>query len=347
MTETSSAPGVDVRGPALEVKDVEVHFGKVQALRGVSLSVAPGEVVGLVGESGSGKSTLGKCVVGLLRPSRGSILVGGQEVTTMKRRDLRSVRRGAQIIFQDPGASLNPRFRIKEIIAEPLKIHQVGSAAERAQVVNRLLEAVGLNPSYANRYPHQLSGGQRQRVSVARALALSPQLLVADEPTSALDVSVQAQILNLMVDLQAEMQFSCLFITHDLSAVEYLADRIAVMYLGRIIEVGSRKDIFGGAAHPYTQALLSAAPIADPVRQRAREHIVLRGDAPSPLEVPVGCAFASRCPFVMDICLSEDPRLSQVQHLAGESSPTPTAADHSHLSACHLTGASTLAPAHP
>jgi oligopeptide transport system ATP-binding protein len=344
MTDLLAAPAVSRPEPVLEVTDVEVHFGRVQALRGVSLTVGPGEVLGLVGESGSGKSTLGRCVVGLLRPTHGNIRVGAQDITTMSRRDMRSVRKGAQIIFQDPGASLDPRIRIHEIVAEPLKIHRVGTSAEQKRAVERLLETVGLNKSYVDRYPHQLSGGQRQRVSVARALALSPKLLVADEPTSALDVSVQAQILNLMVDLQAEMSFSCLFITHDLSAVEYLADRIAVMYLGRIIEIGSRRDIFASAAHPYTQALLSAAPVADPARQRSRRRIVLRGDVPSPLDVPKGCAFASRCPFVMDICLSVDPELRAAERVAGAETPTAAEMDERHLSACHLTNCDRSAP---
>jgi oligopeptide/dipeptide ABC transporter ATP-binding protein len=305
--------------PVLEVKDLVKHYhvrGRGQAVRavdGVSLSIGQGEVLGLVGESGSGKSTIGKCVLRLTEPTAGSVHLSGRDITHLSRRALRPLRRDVHMVFQDPYSSLNPRFTVGQIVAEPLRRHGVARGAQVDERVREMLERVGLGAEMRGRRPHELSGGQRQRVGLARALVLEPKLVVADEPVSALDVSVQASVLNLVADLQRDMGFSCLFITHDLSVVEFLADRIAVMYLGQIVETGPTKKIFAEPQHPYTQALLSAAPEPDPVRQRERRRVVLAGEVPSPLDPPSGCRFHTRCPVAVEICRTEVPPLVGVR----------------------------------
>jgi oligopeptide/dipeptide ABC transporter ATP-binding protein len=311
--------------PVLDVVDLVKHFGPVRAVDGVSLTVATGEVLGLVGESGSGKSTLGRCVTRLVPLTDGRVSINGTDISVLGRRRLRPLRRDFNIVFQDPASSLNPRMTVAEIAGEPLRLHRIGTRAERAERVNGLLEQVGLRRDVGRRYPHELSGGQRQRVSLARALSAGPSLLVADEPTSALDVSVQAAVLNLIGRLQAELGFACLFITHDLAAVEFLAQRVAVMYLGQLVEVADRAGLFSRPRHPYTQALLSAAPVPDPVRQRSRRRIVLSGEVPSPVAPPSGCRFHPRCPVATDVCTTEVPPLRPVG-TDGE------------LVACHLVG---------
>ena len=309
--------------PALEVVDLVKHFGAIRAVDGVSLTVDTGEVVGLVGESGSGKSTLGRCVTRLEQLTDGTVRINGTDISRLARRQLRPLRRHFNIVFQDPASSLNPRMTVAEIVGEPLRLHRIGSRAERARRVDTVLDQVGLRPEVGRRYPHELSGGQRQRVSLARALSAEPSLLVADEPTSALDVSVQASVLNLIGGLQSELGFACLFITHDLAAVEFLAQRVAVMYLGQLVEVANRASLFRSPRHPYTQALLSAAPVPDPARQRSRRRIVLSGEVPSPVSPPSGCRFHPRCPVAIDLCAQEVPALRAVGP-AGE------------LVACHL-----------
>ncbi|MEU7948893.1 oligopeptide/dipeptide ABC transporter ATP-binding protein [Micromonospora taraxaci] len=293
---------------ALEIEDLVMHFGPVRAVDGVSLTMPRGRVTALVGESGSGKSTVGRCVVRLVEPTGGTVRIAGTDVTHLSRRRLRPHRGAVSIVFQDPAASLDPRMLVGEIVAEPLRLAgRRLSRRERDARVAPQLERVGLRAEVARRYPHELSGGQRQRVSIARALISEPMLLIADEPTSALDVSVQASVLNLLADLQRDIGFACLFITHDLSAVEYLADEIAVMYLGHLVEKGTRERIFARPAHPYTQALLSAAPVADPVRQRQRQPVLLGDDLPSALDPPSGCRFRTRCPLAFDRCATEVP----------------------------------------
>ncbi|MFF5054632.1 ABC transporter ATP-binding protein [Micromonospora sp. NPDC000663] len=296
------------RPNALEIEDLVMHFGPVRAVDGVSLTIAAGRVTALVGESGSGKSTVGRCVVRLVEPTAGVVRIAGTDVTHLSRRQLRPHRHAVSIVFQDPAASLDPRMLVGEIVAEPLRLagRRVPRREREARVAPQL-ERVGLRAEVARRYPHELSGGQRQRVSIARALVSEPMLLIADEPTSALDVSVQASVLNLLADLQRDIGFACLFITHDLSAVEYLADDIAVMYLGQLVEKGSRERIFARPAHPYTQALLAAAPVADPVRQRQRQPVLLGDDLPSALDPPSGCRFRTRCPLAFDRCATEVP----------------------------------------
>ncbi len=301
------------REVVLELDDLVMHFGQVRAVDGVSLSIRRGQVTALVGESGSGKSTVGRCIVRLVEPTAGTVRLAGHDVTHLSRRELRPHRRDVAIVFQDPAGSLDPRMLVGEIVAEPLRL-QAGrlSRRERAERVADGLRRVGLRPEVARRYPHELSGGQRQRVSLARALMSAPKLLVADEPTSALDVSVQAAVLNLLADLQRDIGFACLFITHDLAAVEYLADDIAVMYLGQLAEQGSREEIFARPRHPYTQALLAAAPIADPVRQRSRVPVLLGDDLPSAMDPPPGCRFHTRCPVAVARCSEEVPALRLV-----------------------------------
>jgi len=294
-----------------EVVDLVKHFGPVHAVDGLSLRVDPGEVVALVGESGSGKSTVGRLIVRLLDPTSGSVSLSGVDVGTMSRRALRPYRRTVSIVFQDPASSLDPRMTVGRIVAEPLRLHGVGRSARSARV-REVLEQVGMRAGVAERYPHELSGGQRQRVSIARALVSRPRLLVADEPTSALDVSVQASVLNLLADLQRDLGFACLFITHDLAAVEYLADRVVVMYLGKVAEVGTREQVFAHPRHPYTQALLSAAPVPDPARQRRRRRVVLSGELPSQIDPPTGCRFHTRCPLAEERCRTEVPALREV-----------------------------------
>jgi len=302
----------------LTVTDLVKHYpaGRGRAVRavdGVSLTIGAGEVLGLVGESGSGKSTVGKCILRLTEPTSGRIVFDGTDVTHLSRRAMRSLRRDVHIVFQDPYSSLNPRFSVGQIVAEPLRQHRIASGRTAVDKVCEMLERVGLRAEMRHRYPHELSGGQRQRVGLARALVCGPKLVVADEPVSALDVSVQASVLNLLTDLQADLGFSCLFITHDLSVVEFLADRIAVMYLGGVVESGPREQIFTDPQHPYTRALLSAAPVPDPAAQRQRRRVVLSGDVPSPLAPPSGCRFHTRCPVAVDRCATEVPDLTPVR----------------------------------
>jgi oligopeptide transport system ATP-binding protein len=298
--------------PVLDVVDLVKHYGPVRAVDGVSLTVGMGEVVGLVGESGSGKSTLGRCVTRLTTITAGQVSINGRDISRMGRRHLRPLRREFNIVFQDPASSLDPRMTVADIVAEPLRLHHIGTRADRVHRVAELLDQVGLPGQVSRRYPHELSGGQRQRVSLARALSAGPSLLVADEPTSALDVSVQASVLNLIGRLQSDLGFACLFITHDLAAVEYLAQRVAVMYLGLLVEVADQETLFAQPRHPYTQALLSAAPVPDPVRQRVRRRIVLSGEVPSPIAPPSGCRFHPRCPVAVERCSTEVPALRRV-----------------------------------
>jgi oligopeptide/dipeptide ABC transporter ATP-binding protein len=296
----------------LEVVDLVKHFGPVRAVDGVSLTVGRGEVLGLVGESGSGKSTLGRCVTRLVPVTGGQVFVNGTDISALTRRRLRPLRRDFNIVFQDPASSLNPRMAVAEIIGEPLRLHRVGTRTSRHERVTELLDQVGLRPEVGRRYPHELSGGQRQRVSLARALSAGPSLLVADEPTSALDVSVQASVLNLIGRLQTDLGFACLFVTHDLAAVEFLAQRVAVMYLGVLVEVAGRDGLFASPRHPYTQALLSAAPVPEPRIQRGRQRIVLAGEVPSPVDPPSGCRFHPRCPVAVPECARVVPTLRPV-----------------------------------
>jgi oligopeptide transport system ATP-binding protein len=327
---TDGAPG----GALLQVQDLVMHFpltqgiifqrkvGAVRAVDGLSFSIRKGETMGLVGESGCGKSTTGRAILQLHRPTSGTVQFQGVELTRLKGEPLRKMRRQMQMIFQDPYASLNPRMTVGSIIGEPLDIHNLARGKEKQQRVEELLRVVGLNPYFANRYPHEFSGGQRQRIGIARALAVNPSFIVCDEPISALDVSIQAQIINLLEELQDEFGLTYLFIAHDLSVVRHISDRIAVMYLGKIVEVADRLELYENPLHPYTKALLSAVPIPDPTIERKRERIILTGDVPSPVAPPPGCRFHTRCPLADTICREQEPEFREV---------TP-----GHWAACHF-----------
>ena len=298
--------------------------GNIQAVDGISFDIYKGETLGLVGESGCGKSTAGRSILQLEVPTAGTVEFAGRELTTMSGGDLRRARRHMQMIFQDPYASLNPRMTVGNIISEPLAIHGIGDADGRKERVQELLRVVGLNPYFVNRYPHEFSGGQRQRIGVARALATNPSFIVADEPISALDVSIQAQVVNMLDDLKRELGLTYLFIAHDLSMVRYISDRVAVMYLGRIVELSSRDEVYENPLHPYTQALLSAIPIPDPDKEAKRQRIILEGDVPSPANPPSGCRFHPRCAYATDVCREVDP---EFRNLGTSAKP--------HMVACH------------
>ena len=302
----------------LHVQDLVKHFpirrgvfrrqvGAVQAVDGISFDIYKGETLGLVGESGCGKSTAGRTILQLLKPTDGEVIFNGDDLVSLNRGEMRKRRRHMQMIFQDPYASLNPRMQVGSIISEPLNIHHIGNSASRKERVQELLSLVGLNPYFVKRYPHEFSGGQRQRIGIARALATNPSFIVADEPISALDVSIQAQVVNLLDDLKADLGLTYLFIAHDLSMVRYISDRVAVMYLGRIVEMGERDEVYDHPLHPYTQALLSAIPIPDPDVEATRKRIILEGDVPSPVNPPAGCRFNPPCAYATDICRQEDP----------------------------------------
>lgn len=308
--------------PIMRGAVIQRHVGDVKAVDGVSFDIYKGETLGLVGETGSGKTTIGRTVLRLYEPTAGDIVFDDVDLMSLRGADLRDIRRRMQMIFQDPYASLNPRMTVGSIVSEPLEVHAVGNGRERRERVQELLKLVGLNPYFVNRYPHEFSGGQRQRIGIARALALNPDLIICDEPISSLDVSIQAQVVNLLEDLQSQMGLTYLFIAHDLSMVRHISDRMAVMYLGKIMELTDRDEIYLNPLHPYTQALMSAVPVPDPLVEEKRQRIILEGDIPSPSDPPVGCNFSTRCPRAIDVCSEVDPAFIEVRP--------------GHYCACHL-----------
>jgi len=332
MGEAAARPLVEIRGLKkyfpIRAGLLGRHVGDVKAVDDISFDIRAGETLGLVGESGCGKSTVGRTVIRLYDVTQGSIRLEGREISELSQEKLRPLRPRMQMIFQDPHASLNPRQTVAGIIGEPLDEHLRLSGAERLKRIYELMDAVGLNRAFAQRYPHEFSGGQRQRIGIARALALNPGFIVCDEPIAALDVSIQAQIVNLLEELQEEFGLTYLFISHDLSMVRHIADRVAVMYLGKIVELAGREELYARPVHPYTQALLSAVPEPDPAHERERRHIILTGDVPSPANPPRGCNFCTRCPKVMDICRETEPEFVEVSR--------------GRYAACHLHGPATI-----
>ena len=318
----------------LDVRGLQMHFpvnkgvifqsrvGEIKAVDGVSFQIIRGETLGLVGESGCGKTTIGRCILQLLKPTGGEVRFRGEDLTQLSGKEMRALRKELQVIFQDPYGSLNPRMTVGAIVEEPLIIHKIGDQDERKNRVQELFEVVGLNPNMMDRYPYEFSGGQRQRIGIARALAVNPTFIVCDEPVSALDVSIQAQVINLLRSLQERFDLTYLFIAHDLSVVRHISDRVAVMYLGKIVEITGRDELYQDPKHPYTRALLSAVPIPDPVVEASRERIILTGDVPSPIDPPKGCSFHPRCPFAMDVCREITPLLKRTSQ--------------GHSVACHL-----------
>ncbi|WP_289141182.1 ABC transporter ATP-binding protein [uncultured Brevibacillus sp.] len=307
--------------PLLEVKGLQQHFpikagflkrttGHVKAVDGIDLTVYPGETLGIVGESGCGKSTTGRTILRLLEPTAGEVWFDGKDLAKLPKEEMRQMRKDLQMIFQDPYASLNPRMTIKQILLESLMVHNIGTKEERERTIEEIIQVVGLRKEHLNRHPHDFSGGQRQRIGIARALVVKPKLIIADEPVSALDVSIQSQVLNLLKDLKKEFNLTLMFISHDLSVVKHLCDRIAVMYLGRVVEIADKRMLFENPSHPYTRALLSAVPVAKP-RQK-RDRILLTGDLPSPANPPSGCTFHPRCPYATEMCKTQVPSLSDI-----------------------------------
>ena len=332
MTETASRPLIEAQG-------LEVHFpvrsglllrqtGAVRAVDGLDFAIRQGETLGLVGESGCGKSTTGRALLRLIEPTAGSIRFDGQEVTELNGGEVRRLRKRMQMIFQDPYGSLNPRMRVGEIISDPMSVHGLGDARFRTQRTGELLEMVGLSARYSSRYPHEFSGGQRQRIGIARALSVAPDFIVCDEPVSALDVSIQAQVLNVLIRLRDELRLTYLFIAHDLAIVRHFSDRIAVMYLGKIVEIGTPSEVYQGASHPYTRALLSAIPVPDPKAERRRQRVILTGDVPSPLSPPSGCRFHNRCWLYQ--------KLGQPERCRVDEPPLRAVDGNQHAAACHF-----------
>ncbi len=330
-TTPATPPSDDI----VRVEDLVMHFpitqgiifqrqvGAVRAVDGVSFAIKRGETLGLVGESGSGKSTIGRCLVRLYQPTSGHMYLGGDDLVTAKGAELRAIRRRVQMIFQDPYASLDPRMSVGALIGEPMMIYKTGTRSEIRNRIEELLQKVGLNPEFVDRYPHEFSGGQRQRIAIARAISIEPEFVVADEPVSALDVSIRAQVINLMQRLQREMGLTYLFISHDMSVIRHVSNRVAVMYLGKLMEFSDRADLYVNPLHPYTMALLSAVPIPDPRVERQRKRIILKGDLPSPVNIPSGCRFHTRCPIAQNICREVEP-------------PLEDKTGHGHFAACHF-----------